>query len=98
MTTKQTAHTPGPWAVDSDQDGWFIRMEALGDKDAYLAIYASPDPEQRYYDAHLIAAAPDLLAALIELRDLVVEREQGNHDLDEELDAADAAIAKAKGD
>lgn len=46
-------------------------------------------------NARLIAAAPDLLAALENLFDVVIEREQGNHDLDEELDAAQAAINKA---
>lgn len=48
-------------------------------------------------DAPLVAAAPDLLAALQKLYSVVAEREQGNHDLDEELDAAEAAIAKAHG-
>ena len=48
-------------------------------------------------EANLIAAAPALLAALKNLVDIVVEREQGNHDLDEELDAGIAAIAIAEG-
>ena len=33
-----------------------------------------------------------LREALAGLRDIVVERERGNHDLDEELDAADVAL------
>lgn len=47
-------------------------------------------------DAPLIAASYDLLKALEGLYWVVVEREQGNHDLDEELDAAERAIFDAK--
>lgn len=56
-------HTPGPWTVEHDTEGFYIRMEALGDVDKYLAVYASTDPVRREADALLIAAAPDLLAA-----------------------------------
>lgn len=37
-----------------------------------------------------------LVAALTALRDIVIEREQGNHDLDEELDQASAALELAE--
>lgn len=37
-------------------------------------------------------AVKRLVEALTKLRDIVVEREQGNHDLDAELDAADTAL------
>ena len=57
------AHTPGPWRVEEDEDGLYIRMEAYRGQDEYLVVYASPIPEQREADAHLIAAAPELLAA-----------------------------------
>lgn len=46
--------------------------------------------------ACLHALNAELLAALKGLFEVVTEREQGNHDLDEELDAASAAIAKAE--
>ena len=59
-----TKHTPGPWKVEEDESGLYISMEPLAGTDEYLAIYASPNPDQRQADARLIAAAPALLAAL----------------------------------
>ena len=64
MTTERNKHTPGPWVVDGDETGLFIRMEKLKGVDEFLAIYASPNPKQREADARLIAAAPELLEAL----------------------------------
>ena len=68
------AHTPGKWSVDSDLDFY-----AMPNKHMYLRIYSKdPGPEyaftvgfvrdaderQRTANALLIAAAPELLAAL----------------------------------
>lgn len=47
-------------------------------------------------DAHLIAAAPDLLTALKRLQTAIVERDLW-HGQEDELDAATHAIAKAEG-
>jgi type VI protein secretion system component VasF len=66
-------HTPGPWRIEEDESGLYIRMDELGDCDEYLAIYASPNPEQRQADARLIAAAPSLLAALEEVLDSIAQ-------------------------
>ena len=55
--------TPGPWRVEADEEGVYVLMGASGVQDGYLTIYASPNPEQRKADAHLIAAVPELLAA-----------------------------------
>ena len=56
-----TKHTPGPWAISRDAvpAGWVqntIRAEGSGERVA-TAFLAEEN-------AHLIAAAPDLLAAL----------------------------------
>ena len=102
-TTKQAQHTRGPWRVDRDDSGLFIRMEPLGDLDQYLAVYASPDEEQREADAALIAAAPDLLAACeAALRALEHNRQRGLENMtplayEVEIDTLREAIAKAKG-
>lgn len=50
-------------------------------------------------DAQLIAAAPELLAALIELRDLCEQTRQRNEQewITETLQNADAAISRAGG-
>lgn len=87
-------HTPGPWVVDGDDDGLFIRMEALSGKDEYLAIYASDNPEQREADAFLIAAAPDLLDACEEAVD-ALEAYAPNLKV---IATLEAAIAKARGE
>lgn len=81
-----TKHTPGPWHV-SQPDGNYIRSEIGGI--AGLTFSATKA------DAHLIAAAPDLLEAL----ELAVTLDRSAADGDESIWVTDAraAIAKAKG-
>lgn len=67
----ETKHTPGPWAVRIDPDG-----QSCGSDDGPLVEVVGQDGEvvccnERYYptrldqkNAHLIAAAPDMLEAL----------------------------------
>ena len=85
-----SAHTPGPWIVEHDPRWNFANVkQANGEK---------PDVAKGLYpgDAHLIAAAPDLLAAL----------ERAEYTLSaiaaigvpETLEVARAAIGKAKGE
>ena len=75
MTTETVGHTPGPWTVETDDDGIYILMGPLKGDDEHLAVYTAPynanskygghEPSsRRIADARLIAAAPDLLAAL----------------------------------
>lgn len=64
MTTK---HTSGPWrAKHSAKLGWAGVLTQEGDIIADISMVAEDfrDPEQALADARLIAAAPDLLAAL----------------------------------
>jgi hypothetical protein len=58
------SHTPGPWVIDRDQDG---RCLINGERQFVCTIDA-PVCESHEANARLIAAAPDLLAALKELR------------------------------
>ena len=99
------AHTPGPWEVGRGA-GWIVtRPHAVGRREAALAIGMTPAyslisaPTCKWFkdgeaeaNARLIAAAPDLLAALEALAD--VPDVQGWP----ETDQARAAIAKAKGE
>ena len=65
MNYKQ--HTPGPWRVAHNAKlGWAGILTQEGDVIADIRVDAMDfrDPEQAVGDAHLIAAAPDLLAAL----------------------------------
>ena len=74
--SKNATHTPGPWKVDTGNDGDGIRVyqqrcrpELHGAQPLIAALdpgrdwIAVPDTELGY-NARLIAAAPDLLAAL----------------------------------
>jgi hypothetical protein len=93
MTTK---HTPGPWTcgLRPMQDGVFI-VEALGEQVDTLVATAHSNirtNQEATANARLIAAAPDLLAALI--RVLEYNRDLRNWD-SEEKDAARAAIKRA---
>jgi len=61
-------HTPGPWSIGEHQKiistGWSIRIPSDGSAIAYVLGERNPELQA---NARLIAAAPDLLAALQEL-------------------------------
>ena len=87
-------HTPAPWVVKPD---YFDGEESLD----YLQIKSSDGHFDiargilSTEDAHLIAAAPDLLVALEGLEEYVSRWYNKPHGL---LKEARAAIAKAKGE
>lgn len=87
----QTKHTPGPWAVESDTD-------IVSDSGDFVASCHEPGSDvstaREYANARLIAAAPDLLAALQAIMD---DPDAVDHILHLDAVAADAAIAKATG-
>ncbi len=87
-----TAHTPGPWAYEVDESGASVFMDDSDPGRAYVAEVSS-QPEQTA-NARLIAAAPDLLAALkrVMAEWLLVQAVSVNN-----YDAAMSAIAKAEG-
>ena len=89
MTTK---HTPGPWAV---ADVGEVVVCATGR--TLCDVYSSPTTgdEQADADAHLIAAAPDLLAALEAA--LACLNFFGSDQIEPFRVRCRAAIAKAKG-
>ena len=97
MSTTHSTHTPGPWRTDN-QDPF---MEGHG-----LQIYSNNVPlcvmqfgygrrDEAIANARLIAAAPELLAALKRAVDTIVYLDE-NYDLRESYHAALAAIAKAE--
>ena len=89
----ETKHTPGPWDAipDCPEEGsgdWYV----VADNEDVLAR-GSSEP-----DARLIAAAPDLLAALQWLAHEASCSDPSNSLLlGDALDKARAAIAKAEG-
>ena len=105
-------HTPGPWKVDTGNDGDGIRVyqqrcrpELHGAQPLIAALdpgrdwIAVPDTELGY-NALLISAAPDLLEALHAVMWHLDARLIATPDdlAQEALDAARAAIRKAKGE
>jgi hypothetical protein len=98
-------HTPGPWLVRFDEDRFDPSRSTLKIIDgrdeslnhthgalslAFINVSAfAPHMDEPLANAHLIAAAPDLLAALERLAHPMAD--------DEDLDHAREVIAKAKG-
>lgn len=97
-----TKHTPGPWRTDNN----IGRKSELGVvADAAPCVIATMCnakawPVEAKANARLIAAAPDLLAALEKLIDHVAITNIGKRDgvIAISLDHGRAAIAKAKGE
>jgi len=86
--------TPGPWVIEKDSDAYCIA--SVGN----LVIMPSSGKvkhDNTEADARLIAAAPELLRALDDL--LIAYCDPGNQgsDHDEKVEAARAALAKARG-
>jgi hypothetical protein len=60
----EAKHTPGPWVADPDG---FVRKRLNEFTSVHIAtIYGARRPHSRDANTRLIAAAPELLAALIE--------------------------------
>ena len=98
-----SAHTPGPWlAMPEECDRPYIRIRGtkIG-KRHKIANVLTPiydgvherEAEQTRANAQLIAAAPELLEALKDVMERLVDR----NETDEAAVSARAAIAKAKG-
>src|SRR5262245_38241740 len=92
---RMSERTPGPWTIEEygDQDAPALVIHK--DSESRVCFMATPgsmgDPAQIEADARLIAAAPDMLAALQD----IVKRNEIQHWFN--LDLARAAIAKALG-
>jgi len=113
MTTK---HTPGPWVANVENAGNGLNVHDVKSGNyichtVTTAVSKKNEPiqkEEAFANAQLIAAAPELLAALGPLLaraevDYIVNYEQavGNGDGDAylaELEAARAALQKARGE
>lgn len=88
-------HTPGPWKVVGEQDGYYSNIQVLANDGAFITrVNSSNHPNKA--NAHLIAASPELLEAANEVEAAI----QGLA-LDAALKAATdklyAAIRKAEG-
>ncbi|MCT0068562.1 hypothetical protein KUA03_00585 [Proteus mirabilis] len=79
-------HSPAPWVAVKRSDGYNIEEK---ESDSGFVAHV---PKQ--HNAHLIAAAPELLEQLIRLRNKIASYKP---DDDDDLDIVDAVIAKALG-
>ncbi len=87
---KQAAHTPGPWLVTKTPAG---KAKIVDDNGFSIANATSGSYAQQEIDARLIAAAPDLLAALQK----VLSAAENGPRREIFADIAREAIAKATG-
>ena len=107
----QAGHTPGPWTLlpeEADKDYLRIRGTRLGGRykvanvhhiryEGVHAVVRERDDAESMANARLIAAAPELLEAAIELKD-VCNRPSAARTRAEAWRKLDAAITKATGD
>ena len=84
-------HTPGPWRVVEDRVP--SSLEVYAGKTAIAECWRRADVETEIANARLIAAAPELLAAL----KACLEKGSRWHPCDPIVQAARAAIANATG-
>jgi Xaa-Pro aminopeptidase len=95
------AHTPGPWVQISinEHGGACVATvepapETMEAPNYWAVANANPLRAEWAANARLIAAAPDMLEALLMLR--ACKRSNDRDAWDDACDAADAAIKKAK--
>ena len=92
-----SGHTPGPWAVVFRKDGTaYLSMGSPTSgphKQFDIGLYA--DELNDADDARLIAAAPELLEALIACESLLAGIALTDYPVEEEWEQARAVIAKA---
>ena len=82
------SHTPGPWEITTRLTfGWDVKVK---DRDWLICGLCFEDDDDKKADAHLIAAAPELLEALEEM--VAIAEDQGHR-----VVKARKAIAKARG-
>ena len=83
------SHTPGPWANDVTVPLKAIYCERRG----YSVVFVNGHREEEAHaNARLIAASPDLLAAL----EAIVKADDAQELEQHHIEAARAALAKAK--
>lgn len=96
------SHTPGPWVVFEDCSkvaAHGARNPAIGLIGRYFTESITNDRGEFYNpeDAHLVAAAPDLLSALTAIvQSLADQDDEGMIEHAQQMINARAAIAKAK--
>lgn len=90
--------TEGPWLVDGGREDSNLYIGTPGEYDAIGQIWNHGDGQHDGVEnAHLIAAAPDLYASLLELT-TDVDNPPSEEEIDEMDKRAIKALAKARGE
>ena len=91
-----TDHTPGPWTLI--EDGQIVSSHNVRGHEGLIAqVYRYGTAAEARQNERLLAAAPELLATVEELREFCSFIFDRANDLQEAMDRADAVIAKARG-
>ena len=94
MTQEKAQHTPGPWDSYPDPDTECSTL--IEGRDGEIAtVWNTCENDDCAANARLIAAAPDLLAALIDVHAKLDSLNWTTPEINQILEAARAAIAKA---
>ena len=91
--------TPGPWRVRKSPTDSLMRPAVFGARHKDGTDYAAICEVANIYDAHLIAAAPEMHDSLEELGDVITRLIRGEpvRNLDEILLRRDLILKKAQG-
>ena len=94
-----TSYTPGPWTAGKQiiEDEFNVPYVSIRENQKHIAMVTYGMPQEMHANARLIAAAPELLAALMRARDHVVMQGTVQTDRDEALAQIRSAIYKATG-
>ena len=95
--TQETKHTAGPWRTKYGTD-YKTKVEAEAGTIAVARIGGEISVAQAEANAHLIAAAPDLLHALAEMCFMATHASLEESEKRRILKKAREAIAKARGE
>ena len=93
-TLEQLGISPAPWRQEANAYG---TLDVLGSDDSLVVAYENPLDRNDQENRRLIAAAPELYAALFEMVEMY--RDGGSYDYEQEvIKMAKAALAKAAGE
>lgn len=92
----EAKHTPGPWHVDSSMAAYRVASDSVVICELF-GVAIPPQPAVEHANAHLIAAAPELLEALEEMVAMMDCGDEPGAGSEWHAKAV-AVIAEAKGD
>ena len=93
-----TQHTPGPWAITSEKPFVTAYCAQTDRPEVVATVYSHSGTAAEWLaNARLIAAAPDLLAALYASKMALLSCMHANVLVDTAFDQVNAAIARATG-